>query len=474
MTDSGLTSHPTDEVAARTARQARRWPLVMWMSIAIGVVTALAWWDARGESAAALDDLGTEQAVIAASLAGSLRAHLAARAGGDGVSAGEIPDLIDRARNVERAGELVVFLAPPREPSLYGMDGRALTSSRLRASLARGESTLRLTRAEAAELNLPPRTAMAGLSTVSAGDGAWGIVAAGTAARQRDCEARAFWRLVLGVVVASGLVLAFGGMALRTQRAQLELSRELAVAEARRERDGELLRASRVATMGTFAIGIAHEVATPLGVIVGRAEQLQPRLQGDERATHGVKLILKQADTIQQIVRRFLDLARGAPPALGLAEATDVAKAAAASVEHRFAKASVSLETDLPPLVPAVRCDRALLEHAIVNLLLNACEACSPGKHVRLHVRTESERVAFVVTDDGVGISTELAARVTEPFFTTKLESGGSGLGLAIATEIAKIHRGELTIAPNAPQGTRACILLPAAPVEREREARGG
>jgi signal transduction histidine kinase len=132
-------------------------------------------------------------------------------------------------------------------------------------------------------------------------------------------------------------------------------------------------------------------------------------------------------------------------------------------VQHRFAKADVRLVTDAPPDVREIRCDRALLEQAIVNLLLNACDACDPGGHVELAVRADGERVAFVVTDDGVGIQAENAARATEPFFTTKPAGAGSGFGLAIASEIAKSHRGELSIAPNAGRGTRACLEIPAA-----------
>jgi signal transduction histidine kinase len=481
------------------------------MCAALAIVTALAWWDARSEDAAALSDFGTEQSVVAASVAGVLRARLAAvardaarvaaeglasvsstyepfgvRAGGAPPPAVRDParvllsfampdgrfvdlgvaasDLVDRARSIERSGELVVLLAPPGASGLYTTDGRVLQeSSGLRAALGRGDSTLRLTRPQAVEVGLPERTAMAGLSRAPSEQGAWGIVAVATAARERDRETRAFWRLVLSVVVACGLVVAFGGLALRTQRAELELAGELAVAEVRRGRDAELLRASRAATMGTFAMGVAHEVATPLAVIVGRAEQLEARVRGDERAVHGVRTILKQADQIQQIVRRFLDLARGAPPSLGLADCAELAQSAVASVAHRFSKANVSLTTDIPPRMPSVRCDRALLEHAMVNLLLNACDACQPGARVELQVRSDAQRAAFVVLDEGSGISAEHAAKVTEPFFTTKLETGGTGLGLAIASEIAKSHHGELTIEPNTPRGTRACISIPVA-----------
>jgi signal transduction histidine kinase len=306
---------------------------------------------------------------------------------------------------------------------------------------------------------------MAGIAHVDAGKlGHWGVVAVASAARERDREKRAKWRLVLGVVLASGLVLLFGGAALRRQRKGLELQRELAVANAQHERDEELQRAERVATMGTFAMGIAHEVATPLGVIVGRAEQLVGRAQGDERTTRNAQAILAQADRIQHIVRRFLDMARGGPPSLERVDPGQLVREAAASVEHRFAKTGVKLRMDVPPSMPAIHCDRELLGHAMINLLLNACEACGAGGQVELALRSDAEQVAFVVTDDGAGISHEAAARAKEPFFTTKPQGIGTGLGLAIATEIVKSHRGELTIGPNASgKGTRALIQIPTA-----------
>jgi signal transduction histidine kinase len=305
---------------------------------------------------------------------------------------------------------------------------------------------------------------MAGLAYVDAGQlGRWGVLAVASAARERDREKRAQGRLLLGVLLASGLVLTFGGVALRKQRKELELARELAIADAQRAREEDLVRAERLATMGTFAMGIAHEVSTPLGVIMGRSEQLLGRLQGDERAMRSARAIFDQTERIQQIIRRFLDMARGGPPSLQRADPSDIARAAAASVEHRFANANVSLAADIPSKMPAIQCDRALLEQAIVNLLLNACEACPLGGHVDIAARADTEQVAFVVTDNGVGISAELAARATEPFFTTKADGVGAGLGLAIATEIAKSHRGQLSIAPNGARGTRARIEIPIA-----------
>jgi two-component system NtrC family sensor kinase len=466
---------PPRAVASAPTGTLRAAPLVAGMIAAILAVAGLAWWDDQREATAALRDLETQQTVVAFSLAAGLRAHLAAAAR-ESAGAGESPpelakrvaQLLADDPGIERAGELTVFVAPPGGAELVATDGRQVDSPPLRAALDGDARALRLERPQAAQVGLPARTAMAGLAHVDAGSlGRWGIAAVASAARERDREKRALGRLLLSVFVTSALVLAFGGAALRRQRKELELQRGLAVAEVRRQADETLSHAQRAATMGTFAMGIAHEVATPLSVIVGRSEQLLGRVRDDERAAHGAEVILAQADRIQQIIRRFLDMARGGPPALARTDPAEIARSAAASVEHRFAKAGVELSADVPSRMPAIQCDRALLEQALVNLLLNACEACGGaghlGHHVEVSARSDAESVVFVVTDDGAGITREHAARAARPFFTTKADGGGTGLGLAIATEIAKIHRGELTIGPDPTRGTRACIAIPLA-----------
>jgi two-component system NtrC family sensor kinase len=481
------------------------------MLVAIGVVTGLAWWDSRRESEAVLRDVGREQSLVASIVALDLRAHLAtvqrdvvlAAEEGSGRHVGRydaihlgaaglppglgrdpnaivvsvpLPDgrfvdatvradeLLGEAAQVERPGEFRLFMEPPDQSVLYSADGGVLSSPALREALDRNDATARLSRPEAADIGLVSRMAMAGLAHVDAGAlGRWAVIAVGTAARQRDRETRALWRLVLGVSVATGLVLAFGGMALRNERRELKAEHELAVAEVERKRDDDLVRAERAATMGTFAMGVVHEVATPLGVILGRAEQLRGRVGQDERSVHAAQAIVEQVDRVQRVTRRFLDMARGGPPSLARTPPSDVVRSAAALVEHRFAKAGVSLSIDLLEDPNEVLCDRALLEQALVNLLLNACDACTSGGHVKVSARSDTEQVVFVVNDDGVGIDPKVAERAKDPFFTTKLAGAGTGLGLAIASEIAKSHRGELSIAPNADRGTRACIEIPIA-----------
>jgi signal transduction histidine kinase len=480
--DAGIafTRRPPERVpAANSGRKVKTPSLLFWMMLAIGAVAIVAYWDEQREFAAALKDFGSEQSVLAEAVATTLRMELDGEAsaapdatvGPRANSASRLrrafkaDRFLAAVRSVERPHLVRLFVRGPFGAGLAAADGTVVRSPVLEDGFSHNDTSLRLSRADAAALGLPARTAMAGLATVDAGKaGHWGIAVVASAQRERDRELFAQWRLALSVVVASGLVLAFGGLALRNQRKQMLLSQELAIASLQSERDERLVRADKLATMGALATGIAHEVSTPLGVIAGRAEQLLAKLQGDERSTRAIEAIAQQAERIGGIVRGFLALARGDAPQMERVDPKLLAEVSLNLVEHRFAKAGVQLTTSSADHLPRVACEPRLMEQVLVNLLLNACDACEPGGHVELRLIAEGQRVAFVVTDDGTGISSDAAARIMEPFFTTKPAGEGSGLGLAIANELVKHHRGTLTVAARpGHHGTRACVELPAA-----------
>ena len=450
----------------------------------IVVLGATAYWDEQRESAAALADFAHEQAVLARQLAAVLRASTR---GSEGASLS--PAAVAEAFvSIDEPGVVVALVRPPGAHGLLRGGGTHVESPRLAVALdatscrldatspalvGASECSLTLTHEESAALGLPSRMGMAGLASFEVGPGEkWEVAVVAGAARERDRERRASARTVLSFLVSSALVLALGTLALRKQRRELVLAAELAVADAVRARDERLVRADKLATMGALATGIAHEVSTPLGVIVGRAEQLASKVGDDARAARSVSAILEQAARIKEIIRAFLTLARGGSPTLEQTDPRSLAVAAVDLVAHRFHQVDVTLSL-LPPAptetsdpLPNVACDRRLLEQALVNLLLNACDACSPGGHVEVRVGLHhvTRDVTFSVTDDGSGITSETAARATEPFFTTKPEGLGTGLGLAITREIVHHHRGTLSLeSRQGSPGTIASISLPPA-----------
>jgi two-component system NtrC family sensor kinase len=430
--------------------------LLLAVGVALASVAVLAYWDEERDSAAALSDLAREQVSIARGVASALTTN---------ASSSGAPDraVLWNFRSVERDRALRLFLLRPGAESLVGTDYVPVSSAPVVSAAAAGLESVRLPRDEAAALGLPNRTALVGLAEVTDGVlSGWQVAAAGSAWRERDRERWAYVRLVLSVLTAGGLVLLFGGMALRTQRKELGLERELALSESREQQNDRLERANRVAALGTLAMGVAHEISTPLAVIAGRSEQILLRTT-DERSTAAARVILEQTQRINQVIRGLLGLARGDWMAAEGIAPSSAARAAIAMVEHRFAKAGVVLSANIAPDLPSVHGDASLLENALVNLLLNACDACPNGGHVRVAVTADARVVRFCVIDDGAGISTSDAGKVFEPLFTTKPNGAGTGLGLALANEIVKSHRGTLTLAAATPRGTEASVEIPLA-----------
>lgn len=495
-------------------------PIIWLMLLALMAIGALAYLDADRESAAALADFAQEQATLAQSLAADLSARLAAahhdalavaqsHAAGQaplpaiverylsvvarpqGTEAAPAPSASDRAvrlsfpaqdgaaidltvalssllsdlKTTERPNRVMLLLRPPAAESFRTTDGRLLEAREILSALDAGRSFLRLSPAEAGRLGLPARTALAGLARIDAGAaGPWGIAAVASAERERDRERWAHWRLILSVVTASGLVLTFGGLAMRNQRKELLLQHQLALADLSRQRDERLERAGRAATMGALAVGVAHEISTPLGIIAGRAEQLVPKVSSDERAAGSVRIILEQIDRIHRVIRGLLGLARGDRPTAEPIEPAALVRDAMSLVEHRFQNADVPLVAEIAPTLPTIYGDPRLLEHALVNLLLNACDACALGGEVKVTALADDagRNLTISVVDDGPGISQQDAGRVLEPFFSTKPSGRGTGLGLPIVQEIVASHRGSLSLESVTPHGTRATISIPA------------
>lgn len=217
------------------------------MIAAVALVSVTLYVDARREGALALADFAHDQATLADVIAGS------------GVAPKDGEVVIER----DDAG------------ALSRTSGARVESAPLAAAMGRGDRTVTLTRPEAAALGLPERTAVAGIARRSNGHV---IAVVASALHVRDREIRAQDRLLLGIVLAVLVAFGFGGIALRMQRKEHLLERELLVGRAEKRGEERLARADKLATMGAFATGIAHEIATPLGVIAARAETCSRRV----------------------------------------------------------------------------------------------------------------------------------------------------------------------------------------------------
>ena len=448
---------PGESLPGSGMRLKLRSTLVVAMIAAVALVGIVAYLQERADAAAALEDFGQTQALVARSLALGLGAGTDGKAWAAGTPGALAARLLAA---LGRPWGITVLVRAPGSRTFVGPNGADLEVPELESALALGSTEARLLAPAAQRLGLPARMAIAGLAQEEPGPG-WAVATVATAARERDRQRRAPVRLIKGILLAAALVGGFGGLAMRAQRKELRLERELALAALRRERDARLERLRRVATLGTLSMGVAHEMATPLGVIALRAEQLGQCFAADERGRRVAEVIQEQCELIRQIVHGLLALARGGAPTMDWVTPEVLTREAVDLVEHRFGNTGVVLTRWLDGSVPPVRVDRRLIAQALVNLLLNACDACRPGGSVRLEVAPTPGGVRLAVIDDGVGIPPEVTRRLSEPLLTTKAEGEGTGLGLAIVAEIVKSHRGQFSISARDGGGTVAEIVLP-------------
>jgi signal transduction histidine kinase len=416
----------------------------------------------RREFDASMAALREQQAAIATAIAADFEKRISTLPPGPHLASPELVErLLGGATQLEQPHSRALLVKPPWQQAFVTTAGRQVRAPTLRTALEAGDTEFELPRELAAHFGLPARVAAAGLSRVRTPHGTWGVVVLASAQRLRARERGAQLRFLVGLAIVAVAVAGFGGLALRQQTRKLEVARALEIEALARERDRLLARADKMATLAALSSGVAHEIATPLSTIVARIEQVSPTVSGNERATAALQVATQQVQRIQLIVQALLGLARGQRASRVVAEPREIAANATLLVEHRFSASGVNLRREIATDLSLLTCDQPLIEQALANLLLNACDASTRGSEVLLQVRSTDGRLAFVVDDEGVGISAEAASTAKDPFVTSNVTGRGTGLGLAIAHEIVSSHGGRLVIAPRQERGTRAFIELP-------------
>jgi two-component system sensor histidine kinase HydH len=244
--------------------------------------------------------------------------------------------------------------------------------------------------------------------------------------------------------------------------------------------EDQLLRAEKLATVGVLAAGVAHEIGTPLGVIRGRAEYMLGKLGGAEHPQgRGLSAIISQIDRVSRTIRQLLDFSRFQPAEARAVHLAPLVHGLQELMRVEADRRRVELHVEVPEHLPALAADADQLQQVLLNLVLNACDACGAGGHVRLSASQVAGDAAgarglleLCIEDDGCGIAPEHLHQVFDPFFTTKKRGQGTGLGLTMVAQIVRNHGGQVEIDSEPGRGTRVTLRWPvAAPSWEEQHA---
>jgi histidine kinase len=241
----------------------------------------------------------------------------------------------------------------------------------------------------------------------------------------------------------------------------------------RLETEQQLIQASKMATLGEMATGIAHELNQPLSVIktassfsIKKIEKNEPI--EDDVLSNLLTKIDRNVDRAAKIINHMRQFARKSDMEFEKVQINEVLKRAFEIFSQQLKLRGIEVVWEIDNRLPKINADPSRLEQVFINLLLNARDAIEErwgsketnqeDKKIILKTRHESNSIICEVCDTGKGVPQSMANKIFEPFFTTKEVGKGTGLGLSISYGIVKECAGMIQVAPHEPEGS--CFIL--------------
>ncbi len=258
------------------------------------------------------------------------------------------------------------------------------------------------------------------------------------------------------LMLANGRLVSLSTCPLGDEPGQILLLNDVTETRALQERAN---RDQRLAAMGRMVASLAHQIRTPLSSALLYASHMKrPDLDEHKR----MELADRILDRVRQLERLLNDLLLFAHGGLGGGEQVSAAELLSALrelVEPQLRGCRTEMLVKDETAGERIRCNRELLLSALQNLVTNAIQAMDGKGRIDLMASRDGEMLVIAVADNGPGISSELQARIFEPFVTTR--SGGTGLGLAVARGVAQAHHGGLELESELGKGTVFRLSLP-------------
>ena len=234
-----------------------------------------------------------------------------------------------------------------------------------------------------------------------------------------------------------------------------------------------IMRAEQLAALGELAAGVAHEINNPINGIINYAQILVNKSAKGDRVHDIASRLIREGDRIARIVEGLLSFARRRHEDKSIISIEEVLSESMALTAAQLRKDNITVKTDLPEYLPAIKAQAHEIEQVFVNIISNARHALNgkfAGPHADKIIQVTAEsttsngkpfvRVSF--KDYGSGIPAAIIDKVMNPFFSTKTEGKRTGLGLSISHGIIEEHGGRLNIESEEGRYTKVVMELPA------------
>jgi two-component system, NtrC family, sensor histidine kinase HydH len=216
----------------------------------------------------------------------------------------------------------------------------------------------------------------------------------------------------------------------------------------------QLLHSEKLVTAGQLAAGIAHEIGTPLNVARGRVELSLSHLGEGHAEADNQRVVISQIDRVTRLIQQLLDYVRPAPAMMQQLELGHTLRVVKDLLAPQAAKRGVTLHVELGEDVARVRADADQIQQIVINLVINAIDACERGGRVVMRTRVTTDATLLEIVDDGEGIPLALHKHVFDPFYTTKKRGQGTGLGLWVVAQLVRSQDAKIELDSEPGRGT--------------------
>jgi signal transduction histidine kinase/competence protein ComGC len=218
---------------------------------------------------------------------------------------------------------------------------------------------------------------------------------------------------------------------------------------------------TKLAAIGRLMSGVAHEVKNPLNAMVLQLEVLKARLGEDGgKVQPQVDVLAEEIRRLDRVVKTFLDFTRPVEIHAADAELAPLVREVFALAEPQARQNNVKLVLAGNGAMPPLHVDRDLIKQALLNLVLNGCQAMPKGGELTITPHAAPHSVELEVSDTGVGIPPDAQKKIFSLFYTTR--RGGTGVGLAMAFRVVQLHNGTIDFSSEVNHGTTFRLTLPA------------
>lgn len=234
--------------------------------------------------------------------------------------------------------------------------------------------------------------------------------------------------------------------------------------------EAQLVQSAKLAALGEMAAGVAHELNSPMTVIIGTAQMLARELQeGEPERAEVLGDIINSGLRCKRIIQNLLTFSRQNQPPVTETDLNAEVERVLGMIQYQINRNQIRIVERLDPNLPHLTANGPQIQQVLTNLLINARDALSEVERKEKIIEVSSslrgggeEKWAVLsVTDNGIGIAPENMAKIFTPFYTSKEATKGTGLGLSVSLGIAESHHGTIEVESRQGEGSTFSLVLP-------------